>query len=208
MTIVLVFLDTPLESLLLVSLARAALFVEVTTTAEVEEDLYVTSCPLTVDTAVTTLTLWLVVVNTARVVLLASLLVAVLLLASSDVAVEVEGAVVVCAAWEVDEGAVVVGSWVEVGGVLDADEGWVWDCVTVVLVSGVDEVWVLVLDCETMGALEVTVTAAVTWEVVADEAAPEDTAFLVSCRLNIFAVSSQLACVTARRRARTDSSRS
>lgn len=161
MTVVLVFLDKPLELLLPVSLARAALFVEVITMAEVEEDVYVTSCPLTVDTAVTTLTLWLVVVNTSCVVLLASSLVAVLLLASSDVAVEVERAVVVCAACEVDEGAAELGAWVE-AGVLDADEGWFCDCVTVVLVSGVDEVWGLVLDCETAGALEVTVTAAVT----------------------------------------------
>jgi len=46
--------------------------------------------------------------------------------------------------------------------VLDADEGCVCDCVTVVLVSGVDEVWACVFDCETAGALDVTVTAAVT----------------------------------------------
>lgn len=81
-----------------VSLARAALFVEVITMSEVEEDVYVTCCPLTVETAVTTLTLWLVLVNTACDVLLASLLVTVLLLASSDVGLAVEGDVVVCAA--------------------------------------------------------------------------------------------------------------
>jgi len=47
-------------------------------------------------------------------------------------------------------------------GVLDADEGWVCDRVTVVLVSGAEEVWALLADCEIAGALDVTVTAPAT----------------------------------------------
>jgi hypothetical protein len=85
MTVVLVFLVRPLEELLLVELARAAVFVAVTTIFEVEEDVKVTSEPLTVETAVTTLTLWLVVVNNSCVVLLVSSVdVGPVLLTSSD----------------------------------------------------------------------------------------------------------------------------
>lgn len=86
--------------------------------------MYVTSWPLTVDTAVTTLTLWLVVVNTAWVLLLGSSLDAVLLLVGSELRGELEASLFVCEVWVVcdaDEGAAEVGVGEEVG-VLDAEE--------------------------------------------------------------------------------------
>ena len=107
MTVVLVFLDMPLEELPLLEHARAAVLVAVITILEVEGVVKVTCEPLTVETAVTILTLWLVVVITCCVVLLASVLDCgvVLLPASVEDWESVFVAVVVFAACVVVDGA-------------------------------------------------------------------------------------------------------
>jgi len=208
-TVILVLCDMPLEELLLVWLARATVLVAVITTSAVEDDVKVIWEPLTVETAVTTLTDWLVVVTTSGVwVVLLESSVEVVLTSSDDEDDAASEADVVCAASElvdtaagvgvseVERAALDVGLWtgVEVESALDVVKG--------------------VADAEVLISAVVDAAADVadvgTWADVlsADEVAVAETAFFASSRPKMFTESSQAACVRARRSARMDSIRS